>query len=770
VATKATKPPKPKKFSLKDSPPDREGIESLVVLPPPRRDCPNLFIPTLVASDDVREEMYDRLQKADRVTVDTETTGLKIDRDQIIGVCLSVPPWDTGWYIPMYNSPDGTIWYKDYRTFDRMLAFLKGFLEWDIPKTFHNALYDVPIIYLNLGICVRNIAGDTMLKSHVVDAESEHGLKENAVKRIHPEADWYEAEMKRYNQAVGGSEDNPLYWKLPAARVADYGSGDAVFTGRLDDLLEIPLNQVPDLREVYETIALPLTRELIAMRVGGIPLDGPFLQRGHEWYSALLETVTGDIRTSVNEPELNPGSTVQLNELLFKKLGLRGRRKTKTGYSTDEDSMKGLKGQHPIVEKILEYREVQKLDSTYYVGLMEDTGPDGVFRPDIKQIGARTGRLSMSRIHQIPRISPLGEIMNWDLNYRPLAAPESLKKGEYSVRMAPLVRDAFIAPEGWVIVGGDQSQLEARVLAHYSQDPELIRIYREGLDVHCATAKLMFGLPCTVAEVKEKFPEKRQDAKTINFALLYLETIGGLARQLECDWKTAEGYYRRFFEIYAGIPKWAEAEIALAKQLGYVKMLSGRRRYLPELKEQGDLSKPARWPSRDERTGAGVLSCFAQPRFKGGIGLSIEFDLSLDLKEWTPAVANTMRPVIEHAHKEKCASCKYLWQCYYNIEFDRLKKALEHNERQALNTKIQGSAADLVGKGIIRTGELIQKHGYDARLIIYVHDEVHYLVPQDSNVSAFAKDFSNAMQSVDEYLDVPLVFEAKVAKQWSKIK
>jgi DNA polymerase-1 len=712
-----------------------------------------------VDNDDIREEMYDALEKADRVTVDTETTGLKIDRDQIIGVCLAVPPWTRGYYIPMFNSPEGSIWYKDYRTFDRMLAFLKGFLESDIPKIFHNALYDVPIIYLNLGIAVRNIAGDTMLKSHVVDAESEHGLKENAVKRIHPEADWYESEMKRYNYAVGGSEDNPLYWKLPARTVADYGAGDAVFTGRLDDFLEVPFLQVPELREVYETIALPLTRELIAMRVGGIPLDKAYLERGHTWYSTLLEKVTDDIRVMVNEPELNPGSVPQLNELLFKRLGLRGSRKTKTGYSTDEEAMKRLKGQHPIVDKILEYREVQKLDSTYYVGLLEDIGPDGVFRPDVRQIGARTGRLSMSRIHQIPRLSPLGDILNWDPELDP-SRPT----------MAPLVRDAFIAPEGYVIVGGDQSQLEARVLAHYSKDRELCRIYRNGEDVHCATAKLMFSLPCTVKEVKTLYPQKRQDAKTINFALLYLETVGGLARQLECDYKTAQGYYDRFFEIYNDIQPWAASEIASAKNLGYVRMLSGRRRYLPELKEMGELPKPLRWPPREERQRAGVLGCFAQPRFKGGIGLSLEFDLSLDPKEWTKEVADKMRPVITHAKKAQCGSCKYLWQCYYNIEFDRLKKQLEHNERQALNTKIQGSAADLVGKGIIRTGQLIRQHGYEAQFIIYVHDEVHWLCPADSNVALFAKDFAQAMMSVDEYLDVPLEFEAKVAQSWSKIK
>ena len=735
---KAKKP----KTNLKEAPPDREGVESIVVLPAPRRDCPNLFTPVLVTTSDTRDELYSALEEADRVAVDTETTGLAIDRDYIIGICLSVPPWDKGFYVPMYNSPQGTIWYKDFRVFDRMLANLKAFLESDLPKLFWNALYDAPILYLNMGIVVRNIAEDGMLKSHVVDAESEHGLKENAVKRIHQEADWYESELKRYNRAVGGSEDNPLYYKLPVEKVAQYGGGDAVFTGRITDMLNAPLNQVPDLRKVYETIAMPLTHELIDARVTGIPLDREYLERGNAWYTKAVEGIRQEIRDLAGDQELNPGSPPQLNELLYKKLGLEGGRKTKTGYSTDEDEMKRLKGKHIIVDKILDYREVDKLRGTYFEGLISDIGPDGLFRPDIRQIGTRTGRLSMSRIHQIPR-------------------------GE-------LVRSAFVAPEGYILVGGDQSQLEARVLAHYSQDKELCRIYKEGLDVHCATAKLMFNLPCSVAEVKTLFPEKRQDAKTINFALLYLESVYGLARQLELYGKEgyakAQEYYDRFFAVYSGIPKWAEAEIELAKNLGYVVMVMGRRRYLPELKEHGQLFKPPRYPSVAERERLDIKSCYAKSRLQGGIGLSIEFDLSVDIKDWTKEVAQLNRSTLEHGGKHKCATCDYLWACYYTTEYQRLRKALEHNQRQALNTKIQGSAADLVGLGIIRTGEKIKQNGYDAHLKIYVHDEVHYMVPTDSNVDLFAKDFSKAMQSVEEYIDVPLIFETKIDKCWAKLK
>lgn len=730
VAKAPKKPPKEKPFNLKkDAQPDKEGVLTRVILPPPRRESPNLFTPVLVDNDQARDEMYDALESASIVAVDTEGTGLRLDRDQIIGVCLAVPPWTTGYYIPMFNSPEGTIWYQDFRTFDRMVAFLKGFLEWDIPKIFHNALYDVPMIYMNLGICVANVAHDTMLRSHILDAEAEHGLKENAVKRIHPEADWYEAEMKRYNEAVGGSAENPKYWLLPADKVAAYGGGDAVFTGRIFDIQERMM--IPDLQGVYDEVAMPLTRELFDMRVTGIPLNKAYLQRGHEWFGKRLELITEKIRTSANIPDLNPGSTDQLNDLLFRKLGLKGGRKTKKGYSTDEEEMKRLKGKHPIVDDILEYREVSKLDGTYYKGLLEDLGPDGVFRPDISQI-KRTGRLGMSRIHQIPR--------------------------------GPLVRSAFVAPEGFVLVGGDQSQLEARVLAHFSQDRELCKIYKEGRDVHCATAKFMFNLPCEVDEVETLFPEKRQEAKTINFALLYLETVGGLARQLEVSYQEAQALYDAFFKLYRDIPIWAKEEVAIAKRQGYVGMLSGRRRYLPELREFIELPKPPRYPkTRPE--------CFGKSKLQwGGIGLSIEFDLATDLRDWTPKLANDFRPTIQKAGKSACAQCPLLWECYYIAEHKRLRKLLEHEERKALNTKIQGSAADLVGKGIIRTGQLIQQNDYPAHLVIYVHDEVHYLLPVDSQVDAFAKDFGKAMESVSSELTVPLKFKPKVGKSWVDIK
>lgn len=708
--------------------PAKEGVAPTLLLPDSLRACPNIFRPVLVVDDATRAELRRVVENADRLAVDTETTGLAVDRDKVIGVCIAAPPWDTGFYMPMFNSPEGTIFYQLQKTFDWCRDFLQDILESDIDKIFHNMLFDVPMLYFNFGIRTRKIKGDTMLKSHVIDADSEHGLKELAVKKIHHEADWYEAEMKRWNKAVGGSEENPKYWLIPAEKVADYGAGDVVFTGRLDDDLEKLL--LDSTRAVYEVITMPLAKNLLEMRTEGVKLDRDYLEKGEKWYEAEMEVLMDRIRKSIGDPSFNPSSPDQLRDVLYKQLGLPGGRKVKKGFSTDEQELKRLKGSHPVVDHIIEFRGVEKLKGTYFTGLLSDIGPDGFFRTDPKVHGTRTGRLSMARLHQIPH--------------------------------GPLVRRAFIAEDGYVLVGGDHSQLEARVLTHYSQDKELLKIYREDRDIHSATAKFMLNLPCPVNEVEDLFPEARRLGKCVNFALLYLETVYGLAKQLECSTQQAEEYYKKFFELYRGIKPWAEDEVLHSKAQGYVEMLFGRRRYIPDLSRIPPHRPPVYPKDRP--------SCYAVLKKYGGIGLSVQYDLSMDLDEWTLDRAEAFRPLIRESGRQKCADCKYLWQCYYTAEFKRLRKELEHIERQAVNTKIQGSAADLTNLGIVRTGEMIQAAGYEAILTNYVHDEVIFRVPVDSNVDLFKEDFGRAMMSVQEYISVPLKFQPKVAKTWAKLK
>lgn len=707
--------------------PAKEGVAPSVFLPPALRPCPNLFRAVLVEDAASRKELQHMVSIATKLTVDTETTGLKVDRDKVIGMCLSSPPWDTGYYTPMFNAPEGTTYWQSRSTFDWWVDFFKEVLESDIEKTFHNLLYDVPIIYHNFGIVCRNLKGDTMLKSHVGDADSEHGLKELAVKKIHPEADWYEAEMKRWNKAVGGTIEEPKYWLIPVRQVADYGAGDAVFTGRLNEKLVLP----PQLDELYEVITMPLTRMMIDMRVGGVKLDESYLKNGEKWYDAEMEVVLDRIRKAVKDPAFNPGSPDQLSDMLYNKLNLPAGRKGKKGYSSDKDELKRLQGMHPVVDSIMEFRSIDKLKGTYFTGLLTDIGPDGFYRTDPKVHGTRTGRLSMARLHQIPR--------------------------------GPLVRRAFIADEGYVLVGGDHSQLEARVLGHYSQDPELLKIFREDRDIHSATAKYVLNLPCAVEDVKKLFPNERDAVgKPINFALFYLETVYGLAKQMECPVAVAQDYYDKFFKLYRYIKPWAESVVLDSKRKGFVEMLLGRRRYIPDLKRIPP-HKPPRYPN-------GRPGCYAKSRKYGGIGLSVQYDLSMDLDEWTKDRAEALRPLIKQAKKSQCAACPFLWECYYTVEHKRLRSEIEHTERQAVNTEIQGSAADLTNLGIVRTGHLIEQNGYDATLYNYVHDEIVFQVPADSNVDLFAKDFQEAMESVSEYITVPLQFKPKVATTWASLK
>lgn len=708
--------------------PAKEGVESSIILPPSVRPCPNLFRPILVESIESQRELERKISAATRLAVDTETTGLKVDRDKIIGICIAAPPWEEGFYVPMFNSPEGTIYWQSQKRFEWFIDFFKAILESDIEKYFHNLLYDVPILYFNFDIVVRGIKGDTMLKSHIVDADSEHGLKELAVKKIHPEADWYEQELKRWNKAVGGTEDNPKYWLIPAQEVANYGAGDVVWTGRLEDNLETGL--IETTKAVYDVITMPLTTNLLDMRVHGVKLDKEYLENGERWYDAEMEVLMDKIRKSVGDPAFNPSSSDQLREKLYDQLKLPGGRKTKKGYSTDETELKRLKGMHPLVDSIIEYRAAEKLKGTYFTGLLSDIGPDGFYRTDPKVHGTRTGRLSMARLHQIPH--------------------------------GPLVRQAFIAEDGWVLVGGDHSQLEARVLTHYCQDPELLNIYREDRDIHSATAKFMMGLPCLVEEVEELFPEARRLGKSVNFALLYLETVYGLMRQLEIDKETAQKYYDKFFQLYTKIKPWAKKEVFEAKANGFVEMLFGRRRYIPDLKKIPPHEAP-RYPRPRP-------SCYGVLKKYGGIAMSVQYELSMDLEEWTKEIAEGIRPLLKSAKKDACSTCPFLWECYYTTEFKRSFKEIEHVERQAVNTKIQGSAADLTNLGIVRTGEMIRRHGYNAILTNYVHDEVIFRVPADSNVDQFKKDFEREMTSVSEYISVPLKFKPKVAKDWAHLK
>jgi DNA polymerase-1 len=674
------------------------------------------------------------------IAVDTETTGLRVDIDKIIGMCFSYPPWDTGIYCPMYNTPEGDIFWKKESTFKELIEFFHEILTSPGVKFMHNKHYDTPIIFHNWDIMVVNVIC-TLLMIHTYNPDHELGLKESAVKYIHPEADWYEQEKDRYNFAVGGGIESPKLWLIPLTPIGQYGASDTVFTGRIES--HVRQRMEPQLLWLYEQLVMPLSDELMDIRIHGCPIDTEYLRGVQVTQTAELEATKQQICEMLGDPEFNPASHDQVRDALFDKLKLPGGKIGKKGFSTDKDEMERLRGMHPVSDKILDYRGTEKLKSTYCDGLLNDVGPDGAFRGDVKQWGTRTGRISASRIHQIPR--------------------------------GPLIRSAFVAGDGYVLVGGDHEQLEARVLGHESQDEQLCGAFQRGEDVHSTTTKLMWAeefANISVEDIKKKYPERRQAGKAVNFALFYLETIAGLKRQVGCDWEEAKDLYNRFHHSsYTDILPWSQRLIEEARLNGFVEMISGRKRYLPELASPEVMyitgQEPPRWPPRKGRP-----PCYAMPRFKGGIGKSLHYDLSIEIWEWTESRARAMRPILSQVKSHKCAGCDQLWGCYYMLDYNRIQKEGEHFERIVCNSKIQGSAGDITNLGIVRTGRMLREQGIKPSCILmnYVHDEVIYRIRTDMNVDQFVKDYQRCMESPSEYLTVPLIFQPQVGNCWADVK
>ena len=955
-----------KMTSYRNVEPPREGEPDSFTLEPSYRSCPNLYKPWIINNELERLKMMRELkqciQQNTPISVDTETTGLKIDRDKIIGMCISFPPWDTGIYCPMYNDPHGGIFWKKQSVFDELVEFFGELLTSSILKKMHNKHYDTPIIYHNWKIMTVNTIC-TMLMIHTLDPESELGLKENAVKLIHPEADWYEQEKDRYNFAVGGTADNPKLWLIPLTPVAQYGAADSAFTGIVEEKVRSKLE--PQLLHLYETLVMPLSDELMDIRIYGCPLDKEYLEVGREWYAAELESIIKQIREMLKDPEFNPASNDQVREALFEKLKLPGGRIGKKGFSTDKDEMERLRGMHPVSDKILDYRSTAKMKETYFDGLLNDIGPDGSFRGDVKQFGTRTGRISASRIHQIPRgpeirkafvagegyvlvggdhcLAPDQRILTKDLRWIPakdietgmeivgfdedrfdpykiskVEKVQNIEKNTYKISTdkgeivcsethafikrppkkkrswifaknvvvgdllafyhKPWEEDktyeggwlaGFLDGEGWIgkngrrdckkrpavlgfaqnkgpllnlvlnafekrgfrcrlkktktyfskksgrfetttsyiiyphvavlgslrpkrllpraeelwngtrtwnknvnaakvisidclgkqnviaiqtstrtfIVEGflsHNSQLEARVLGHESQDPQLCGAFQRGEDVHSTTTKLMWSeefADVPVEDIKKKYPERRNDGKSTNFALFYLETIAGLKRQVGCSWEEAKDLYERFHKSYSQILPWSQKLIEDVRKKGYVEMISGRKRYLPELQTKEAkyiiLNKPPTYPPRKNRP-----TCYATPKYKSGIAKSLHFDLSIEIWEWTPDRADRLRPILRQVGMKRCSECSYLWECYYTLDHTRIKKENEHYERIVCNSKIQGckwiESEVLTNKGLIPLKDLTN----DYKLLTLEGETSNFFVHNTGNQEVFKIDTS----------------------------
>ncbi|MCU7371538.1 DNA polymerase I [Paucibacter sp. O1-1] len=581
-----------------------------------------------------------RLQAAPLAALDTETDSLEPLLARIVGISFSVKPGEAA-YIPLRHAgPDA----PEQLPLDEVLARLKPWLEDEAAaKVGQNLKYDTHV-FANHGIALRGVQHDTMLQSYVLEAHKTHGLGALGERYLGRSG-------LSYEDLCGKGAHQIPFAQVDVAKAAEYSSEDSEMCLQVHERLWPELQADAGLRFVYERIEMPSSALLGRIERTGVLIDAARLQAQSHELAQRLVAIEQEAYNIAGQP-FNMGSPKQIGEILFNKLGLPVVKKTATGAaSTDEEVLEKLSADYPLPAKILEYRGLAKLKSTY-----TDKLP--------LQINASTGRV---HTNYAQAVAVTGRLSSNDPNLQniPIRTAEGRR-----------VREAFVAPPGHVLVSADYSQIELRIMAHISEDPGLLRAFGEGIDVHKATASEVFGVP--VAEVTS---EQRRYAKTINFGLIYGMGAFGLASSLGIETKAAKDYIDRYFTRFAGVKQYMDATRDSARELGYVQTLFGRRIYLPEI--------------------------------KGGNG---------------PRKAGA--------------------------------------ERQAINAPMQGTAADLIKLAMIAVQKALDEQGKATRIIMQVHDELVFEVPE-AELDWIKAEVPRLMAGVAA-LKVPLLAEVGVGSNWDE--
>ncbi|WP_329742340.1 DNA polymerase I [Dyella sp. A6] len=497
----------------------------------------------LVTSQPQLDAWLDTLRSAPLIAFDTETTGLDPMRADIVGLSLSVEP-GRACYIPLAHDYPGAPAQLDRAA---VLAALKPVLEDpDCPKLGQHAKYDMNILS-HYDIVVQGLRHDSMLESYVWNATAtRHDMDSLAQKYLG-------YETVKYEQVAGKGAKQIPFSQVDLDTACRYAAEDADVTLRLHHALWPKLESVPSLRKVYEDIEIPLVPVLAQMEQRGVLIDVSELRRQSQQLGKRMLELQQQAHVEAGH-EFNLDSPKQLQAILFDELGLPAKLKTPKGQpSTNEEALEAIADDHPLPRLILDYRGLAKLRSTYTDKLADIVNP-------------RTGRVHTS-YHQ--GAVATGRISSSDPNLQNI--PVRTEEGRR-------IRQAFIAPEGWLVMAADYSQIELRIMAHLSGDEGLLKAFHEGGDVHRATAAEVFGV--TPEEVT---PNQRRAAKAINFGLMYGMSAFGLARQLGVDRGEASDYMARYFARYPGVHAFMEATRAQAHRDGYVETLFGRRLYLDNL-------------------------------------------------------------------------------------------------------------------------------------------------------------------------------------------
>ena len=482
-----------------------------------------------------------KIEAAELVALDTETTSLDEMLATIVGLSFSVTPGEAA-YIPLAHDYPGA---PEQLPLDEVLARLKPWLENPArAKLGQNIKYDRHVL-ANHGIEVQGYAHDTMLQSYVLEAHRPHGLASLADRHLGRSGISYE-------DLCGKGVHQLKFNQVEVAKAAEYSCEDSDQTLDVHGVLWPQIEANDKLRFIYQ-LEIKSSEALYRIERNGVLIDAPMLAtQSHELGQRILQLET-EAYEMAGQP-FNLASPKQLAEIFFDKLGMKVVKKTATGArSTDEEVLEKLAEDYPLPAKLLEHRSLSKLKGTYTDKLAQLANP-------------RTGRV---HTHYAQAVAVTGRLSSNDPNLQNI--PVKTAEGRR-------VREAFVAPADCVIASADYSQIELRIMAHLSDDAALLNAFRLGLDVHRATAAEVFGVA-----LEEVSSEQRRYAKVINFGLIYGMSSFGLAKNLGIETKAAAAYIDRYFQRYPGVKNYMDETRMLAKSQGYIETVFGRRLYLPEI-------------------------------------------------------------------------------------------------------------------------------------------------------------------------------------------
>lgn len=586
----------------------------------------------LVDDEKELDTLLTKLSKESEVCIDTETTDVSSMNAELVGIGFCVEPGEA-WYVPC----NGKLGKKTSVALKEFFSHAKcGFFG-------HNIKYDWHVLQ-NLGIGIRHICFDTLIASYLLNPQSRrHNLDELALEK-------FKKIKIPIENLIGKGKDQISMRDVEIQKVAEYCCEDADYTARLKELFEEELEE-KKLDRLLTELELPLLPILGKMERKGIYLDVEKLKHLGEGISRDLEGVRKKIFHEAGV-EFNLNSPKQLSEILFDKLGMKQPFRKKTEFSTGADVLEALAADYPVARLILDYRGLEKLRSTYVEALPESViAKTGRIHCTFSQSVAATGRLSC----QDPNLQNI-----------PVRSKEGLA-----------IRSCF-RPEmpHWFYVGADYSQIELRILAHFSEDPELVRAFHDHQDIHTHTASLVYDIPPAMVT-----SEMRDLAKVVNFGIIYGQGPFGLSRQLGISMREASEFIQKYFERYPKVHDFLESCKAIARKTGAATTLTGRRRPIPEI--------------------------------------------------------DNKNPSIRAAA-----------------------------DRLAVNTPLQGTAADLIKMAMIEIDRTIGEDELEGKMILQIHDELIFEVPVEE-VAVFEKIVKEKMETVLK-LNVPIEVHLAVGKNWAE--